>query len=359
MKGHQVSTLRAAPERLAPRPLVPFLALIVLAACSSPNPGAWPQLANRVGPYGGLLMPGDAAAAAADGFSLTVTTSSKPELIAALDGAGIHYLDGKFWNYIHARCKQQYASQTASGAALSCKLSDADNSVILSEVSARLELLKHDPSVVGYWVLDDYPFGDITPTLMAIRAMVQQANTETGFDRPLVCGIGGSLDHRNVPGGPIEADHRYTQEALINVSPAVCDIVAPYFYGEALANDPTWIDWSMQSLMPWFVAALQDRGFTEPVILPIVHAFSSPAVATLVYVEPTPADMAAQAGSYCAQGAISLLFFTWQSPELEQSFPGQVHTYVNDANLRVGVSAATEACRAAGVSLPTTLSAGG
>jgi len=62
--------------------------------------------------------------------------------------------------------------------------------------------------------------------------------------------------------------------------------------------------------------------------------------------------MAAQATAYCGNGAIALLFFTWSGPGLD-------HTYVNDPELRTGVSAAAEACREAGVSLPTVLPAGG
>jgi hypothetical protein len=47
-------------------------------------------------------------------------------------------------------------------------------------------------------------------------------------------------------------DRAYIELSLQNITPAGCDVIAPYFYGAATENDPAWIDWKMADLMPWF-----------------------------------------------------------------------------------------------------------
>jgi hypothetical protein len=315
------------------------------AAAANPYGSSGAQLANGVGPYGQLFTESEVAAAALDGFNLTLLAASPPDLRNSLTVHGVRYLDPKPWKYIRARCAAQWANEAALGQTRSCALTAEDQSLILDAMRSRLAEVENDPGLVGYYVLDDYPFGDVTVTLRAIRALIMESNQRVGVTRPVVCGVGGTLDSRAGNTGLFTADHSYTEEALVNVSPDTCDIVAPYFYGVARVNDPDLVDWSMQDLIPWFIGALHDRGFTQPSLLPIVQAFSAPAAQGAVYIEPTPQNMSAQASAYCGTGyAVALLFFTWSGPDL-------TNTYANDANLRLGVFAAAKACRSQGLRL--------
>jgi hypothetical protein len=305
----------------------------------------WPELSNRVGPYSGILTIADAKAAAADGFNLTVQSVYDPAVLGPMRDLGINYIDNQLWEFIYTQCKIQFGQETAAGAKRRCDLSAADQQIILRSAKARLDKVKNDPSVAGYWILDDYPWGNLTSTLVALRQLVDQVNKETGANKPVICGIGGSLDHRAAVNQQILPDRAYIELALQNITPAACDIVAPYFYGAATENDPTWIDWSMSKLMPWFMQRLSAQGFAHPALLPVPQAFyRGKRGGTTYFVQPRPQDIAAQASTYCGSGAIALMFFTWQADDAE-------HSYSNDSNLREGVRQAISACRAQGVNI--------
>jgi hypothetical protein len=305
------------------------------------------SLVNRVGPFGALESTSDIAAARADGFNLTVLSSSSETVRNDLTASQFAYLDGELWKYIHDRCSIQFEFEARRGSSMSCQLSAQDEAVIQGQVDTRLRWGEHNPNIVGYWVLDDYPYGDVSDALRGIHSAVALSNARSGASRVLVCGVGGLLDLRLTAGGPLVQSRRYTIDALVNVVPDACDVVAPYFYAVGPVNDPSLVDWAMSDLMPWFMAELKARGFDQPPLLPIVQAFSTPTDAgKLVYIEPRPADMAAQASAYCSRGAIALLYFAWWGRDLEK-------IYRNDAQLRLGVASAADACRAVGLELPT------
>lgn len=323
-----------------------FLYSSVLAAQS----GLWPELANRVGPYSGILNITDATAAAGDGFDLTVQSTYDPAVLAVMRDLGINNIDNQMWEFIHARCNIQYDHEIATGTKRRCELSVDMQRSILLDARTRLDKVKTDPNVAGYWILDDYPWGDITATLVAVKRLVGQANKDTGKNKPTICGIGGSLDHRTTSDTPIMPDRAYIELSLRNITPAACDVIAPYFYGAATENEPAWIDWSMRSLMPWFMQRLHDKGFTRPFLLPVPQAFyRGKRGGTTYFVQPRPEDIAAQARSYCSFGAIGLLYFTWKADDAERS-------YANDENIRDGVRRAISACRqeGLGIRLPRT-----
>jgi hypothetical protein len=308
--------------------------------------GNWSELANRVGPYSGILTIADAKAAAADGFNLTVQSTYDPAILASMRDLGINHIDLQLWAFIYAQCKIQFDREIAAGGTRHCDLSADAQQSILRDAKARLDKVKNDPSVAAYWILDDYPWGNVTSTLVALHRLVNQANQETGANKPTICGIGGSLDHRTATNQKIIPDRAYIELALQNITPGACDVVAPYFYGSATENDPTWIDWSMRDLMPWFMQRLRGQGFNHPALLPVPQAFFiNKRGGTTYFVQPRAADIAAQANTYCGSGAIALLFFTWQSADAERS-------YVNDADLREGVRQAAAACRGQGLKIP-------
>jgi hypothetical protein len=307
---------------------------------------AWPGLAGRVGPYSGLRTADDVKAAAADGFTLTVQSTYDTSVLAVMRDAGINHIDIRIWNFLYAACRAQTDRQRAAGVRPQCALGPDEQQSVLRDAAKHLDEVKGDPNVAGYWILDDYPQGNVGPTLLALHGLIEQANRDTGLRKPTICGVGGSLDHRTAMKPRLAADRAYIELSLQNILPAACDVVAPYFYGAATENDPTWVDWTMSDLYPWFLQRLHAQGFSQPTLLPVVQAFmAGKRGGTTYYVKPRPADMAAQARAYCSGGAIGLLFFSWSAGDVEQF-------YSNDADLRSGVKLADDACREAGVAIP-------
>lgn len=315
------------------------------AICVAQN-DSWPGLRDRVGPYSGILTIADAKAAAADGFNLTVQSTYDPAVLASMRDLGINHIDIFLWGLIHTPCKVQFDRETAAGSKRRCDLSAETQQSILRDAALHLDKVKNDSNVAAYWILDDYPWGNVSAVLAGLHGLIDKQNRETGTSKPTICGIGGSLDHRTAANQKILPDRGYTELSLQNITPAACDVIAPYFYGAATENDPTWIDWTMASLMPWFMQRLHDQGFSRPALLPVPQAFyANKRGGTTYFVQPRPEDVAAQAKTYCGYGAISLMFFTWQAEDAERS-------YVNDAGIREGVRRATLACREQGSKIP-------
>jgi len=326
--------------------LVIAATLLFCCTTSIAQNNPWPDLANRIGPYSGVLSIADAKAAAADGFNLTVQSTYDPTVLAAMRDLRINHIDIQLWGLIYAQCKIQFDRETAAGSSRHCDLSAETGQSILRDAAVHLDKVKNDPSVAAYWLLDDYPWGNVTPILVALHGLVGSVNQETGTNKPTICGIGGSLDHRTVSNRRILPDRAYIELSLQNVTPAACDVVAPYFYGAATENDPTWIDWTMANLMPWFMQRLSKQGFSHPALLPVSQAFyANKRGGSTYYVRPRPEDIAAQAKAYCGSGAIALMFFTWRAADAERS-------YANDADIQEGVREAAAACREEGLRIP-------
>ena len=305
------------------------------------EPAVWPELTGRVGPYGGIETLDDARRMAADGLNLNVLTASNAPLLKSLRDGGASYIDAHLWGFINQVCQAQFDRQRATQQPVHCQLSDVDQAAIAKQASAYLLQVQRDPGLVGFWILDDYPHGTIAPMLEQLHELVRQSNAASGFRRPTLCGVGGRLDYkRSVADVAFIKDWQYLDDALTNVSLADCDIVSPYFYGIAAADDPRLVDWSMQDLLPYFRQALARKKYDElaQVMLPIAHAFAHHAADSAnYYVQPSPVDIATQMKSYCDGGAFAMMFFTWQSP-------GATRSYANDAGLREGVQAGRAAC---------------
>jgi hypothetical protein len=302
---------------------------------------AWPAIAGRVGPYGGIRTVDDANRMTADGLKLTLLSSTAPEILAALREGGAGYIDLFFWEQMYQKCKAQFEGQQATHRPLACNLSIGDRQAVTQAAAAHLHQVELDPGLVAFWILDDYPHGDISLTLKMLHDLVTRSNAASGFTRATICGVGGSLDAKQSPDDwQFVSNRRYTENSLINVSPAACDLVSPYFYGTAPADDPRLIDWSMKDLMPYFLQKLRDKGFNTStrLLLPVDHAFSYKAPnASTFYVMPRPDDIAAQMKAYCDAGAFSMLFFTWQSHDADRS-------YSNNDAIRAGVQKGRAGC---------------
>lgn len=325
---------RAMSRRLAVLALLCCATLVNAKPPGQVTDATWPQLEGRVGPYGGIRTPDDARQMLGDGLTLAVVAGLGVGPAAVLRAGGGRYVDAGPWERIHAACQRQYAVQDASRTARNCTLTQTDQDAIAAQIADQLRLTEGDAALAGFWILDDDPHGDITAMLARIRALVGESNARSHFNRPTICGVGGSLDHkRRADDASFAPDRQAMVQALRNVSPAGCDLVSPYFYGTASADDPSMVDWSMRDLLPFFELALQGRGYASPsdVLLPLVDAFSSHQNGSAsYYVKPRSDDILAQMRAYCDTGAFAVLFFTWQSNDADRS-------YANDEELRAGV----------------------
>jgi hypothetical protein len=287
----------------------------------------WPALAGRIGPYGGIATVQEAEKLSADGFTLTLPSSSAPEVLATLRTHGVTYIDAYLWELIRRRCLAQNEFSKAANLR-SCQISELEREAIASEARKHLDQVGRDTSVAGFWILDDYP-GDISMTIKMLHDLVGQANAATGLDRPTICGVGGTLDTiESGRGKPISRRYPDIDLALTNVSPEACDLVSPYLYASNRENNPNLVEWSMRSAIPYLLRALEQKRFnmSSPLLVPIIHAFSS----STGYVLPRPQDIVAQVKAYSKARPLALLFFTWQSQDADQS-------YANNPVIREGV----------------------
>ncbi len=294
--------------------------------------------AGRVGPYGGINSVDAARRMLDDGFTLAIIAGASADVRATLRQGGAGYIEVHLWSLVHEVCRQQFAAEQTAKQPLACAFSDADEDRTAAQITEYLRSVEADPGLTGFWILDDYPHGDIRGMLRRIHTLVEESNARSGFRRPTLCGVGGSLDSRRSVGDPVfTPNHGYSDLAFQNVVPAACDIVAPYFYGSAAADDPRLIDWSMGDMIKYLDRTLKARGYDgASSVLPFVHAFSAHGGQNY-YVRPRPEDVAAQMQAYCEYGARSVGFFTWQSADADRS-------YANDASLRAGVQQGLAAC---------------
>src|SRR5712692_2388497 len=123
------------------RPLLIGVIWTLLGSTLAPavRPSAWPDIAGRVGPYGGILSTGDAKRMTADGLKLSLLSSTGPDVLATLRAGGAKYIDNFFWEQIHQKCKSQYEPQTANHRALACTLSTNDQSASVEAAAAHLK----------------------------------------------------------------------------------------------------------------------------------------------------------------------------------------------------------------------------
>jgi hypothetical protein len=226
---------------------------------------------------------------------------------------GMKYID----DYPEVQIK---AALTANGTGTSTSnpavITAAQESQIESAVSAHLAATANDPSIVGYWVLDDYPYGSILPTLQAIHTLIAQANATAVFPRPAVCGFGGNLDWKvSSTQTTWYYDDTYFKWSLQNYAPNACDVVDLYPYGSSTWNSSSAVDWSMSRVLPAWKQLLAAKGWTSA--SPIIAAPQTfyygwdPTRTTAQWVEPNASTIQTQTSAYCQAGAQAIIPYAW------------------------------------------------
>jgi hypothetical protein len=302
------------------------------------------MIMGRFGPYGGISTAEDARQLKSASFNLVLPSSASTNLRTELFGDGAAFIDHEIWSVINEKCRTQVATKKAAHLSPSCDLTPADQEEIVTAAKKHLEEVKTQPGLAGVWILDDYPQGDITPVLKTLHSLVHAAGASAGRNLPTICGLGGSLDLRDSVQQPFKPQHKWIDQPAINVTPAACDYVAPYFYGSRPQPNPDLVDWSMRDVIPYALQVLRAKGFnTSGILIPVLDAFGScdrprPS-GTSCYVTPRPKDIVAQAKAWTDAGAVAMLFFTWQSRDSDENF-------LNTASIRDGVQQAAVYFRA-------------
>lgn len=207
---------------------------------------------------------------------------------------------------------------------------------VLSDIDGFLAGDAANPLVVGYWVLDDWPFwdaGSATQLLADVHAHIQQATP--GY--PAVCGFAASVQ---APG-----NIGWNAAHALNYSNAGCDMVGWYLYAYGVHNrhdDGSGLDWSMSSVLPAMAQSLSQQGW-DPSVTPLLGIGQAWAGRYAGHYQPglTSAEMQTQAQAFCANGATSIGWYGWD----DSGFRRRTDTPNNSAVIDTGITDGIAACQ--------------
>jgi hypothetical protein len=243
-----------------------------------------------------------------------------------------------------------------------CVITSSEITGIHTEISAELQRAKRDPRIVGFYIQDD-PIGDTRLLNQDIHTWVNQA----GLRQPTICGFKGRLD---APSSRwwmsklpyFAADVEGSYEKLSNYSPQGCDVVALYPYDGQASNKQTAerlakkTDWNMDkavwpcgsekcTLLKFYKHELRKLGWTPATpLIGVPQAFgfdfSDASGQGFVWPAPTTRQLAEETAAFCAQGAVAIVAWAWDTPASNSSTP-----YM-DRPLRDGLAKGASTCRA-------------
>jgi hypothetical protein len=234
--------------------------------------------------YGYAPLPKDPVAKA--------LTAHKMKLIDAMPEKYLYYYEC----HIHNTCSASTYPELTSVQAL------------LTDITNHLQQEKNNPLIVGYWVLDDWNFGDGTgkDLLVQINNLIHRYTP----GKPSICGFGGELP-------PLPGKGGWNNQVTDNFSPQGCDMIGLYIYAESGSTGT--YDWSMSNILPAAVASFKKRGWdsTKEPLVGIPQAFGG-VVDGESWPVPDAKAVETQTKTYCQHGAIGIIFYDWdpsaQSP---------------------------------------------
>lgn len=223
----------------APRLLSPISSV-------SPTASPAPSLHHFEGGFG-IYTAADAASAAAAGVTTAfVYDSATPATAAALDTVHMPRIEAMPWTLLLRYECFRLTRIERSWAACQNRALIPTQDDLLADLTTYLRGVQHDPRVIGYWILDDWPLfdpGTASDALTAITRLVHQMTPGL----PTICGFGAQFG----PDGSVIFD----AATVANYVPGACDMVALYIYSAsvpypspAISSDS--FDWSMSSVLP-------------------------------------------------------------------------------------------------------------
>jgi len=254
-----------------------------LATAADASNGPWPKFYGQVGPDA-AQTPDELRDMAAAGFHFGLFRDSV-ERSPAADETHMLFIDGEPEFEMDTACRPELrATQACSGGTQQRALARIRQYVTSPRNSDR-------ENMIGYWILDDDPGGDIRPLLRSIHDIIAEQNIHSPFARPTICSFGAP-------------------KSLKNFSPQACDMVAIYLYSRKPVAGQA-IDWSLSSRLSEMLAGLKARGWDqarEPLI-GMPQAFGN--YTGQNYALPTADELVEQATAYCKAGAVALLPYSW------------------------------------------------
>lgn len=241
---------------------------------------SWPKFYGQVGAYG-VKMPEELGDMARQGFhfALLYERSAHSDAVAK---NGFSYIDVEPQFEIYKRCHQELADRG------SCSQSTQDD--VLQAIQKHDSKYSGDPNLIGYWVLDDYPGGDVRDLMRKVHDEI--ASEHGPFARPAICGFNN-------------------MRALINFDPLACDMIAIYLYAHANRSDNSRPDWALSARLPEMLDALRAKGW-DPRKTPLIgvpQAFGDRDGRNFEL--PDADGVAAQSEAFCRAGAVALLAYSW------------------------------------------------
>jgi hypothetical protein len=209
--------------------------------------------------------------------------------------------------------------------------------VVLRDVGELLEQDAKRSYVVGYWVLDDWPFwdpGSGRKLLQKIHALIV---TQTP-GRPAICGFGAAL------GKPGQVN--WDPGTAANYSNGGCDVVGWYNYSPFGHRHPSLgksLDWSMKALLPAMKQSLAKNGWqiAQTPLYGIGQGWGGSY--NKRYYQPglTRWEIKAQAKGFCSFGASYVGWYAWD----DSGFESRTHTPNNSKAIAAGIADGINACR--------------
>ncbi|HTU80939.1 MAG TPA: hypothetical protein VMF61_02355 [Candidatus Acidoferrales bacterium] len=337
-----------------------LLAVCTLGACSgalpraatvsgAPQPlGARPAATLRGATIGfNVDTPDRAATAQREGITATILYGSAPgrgtALTRALAAHRIAVIDGGVSSLLFRwECYRTLTVKPPPKGYTWCSPSSYSHTIATTAELLRAvkTLLAEDAKksyVVGYWVLDDWPWwdwGSAHDVLPQVRAAIAAATP----GRPAICGFGAALGR---PGQAL-----WDPGVARNYSNAGCDAVGWYNYSPFGIRHPSkgrGLDWSMKTLLPAMAKTLERLGWhiRNTPLLGIGQAWSGSYGPGDYQPGLSAEQMVAQAGAFCRYGATSIGWWAWDDGE----FNAATQTPNDSKVIANGLADGIAACR--------------
>ena len=293
--------------------------------------------------------PARAAIAARQGVGVTILYAGAPPkngpLSAALAREGIAIVDASVSGVLGAwECHRTYtvAPPPKSYGYNSYCQADYDpqmnsSAAVLAAVRRILAGDAHRGDVVGYWVLDDWPWwdsGSAHALLQAVHAEIAAAAPA----KPAICGFAGTVERPKLVG--------WFAGTAANFSPQACDWVGWYNYSPFGLTKPSsgdGLDWSMKALLPAMARSLEKYGWrnAQTPLVGIGQAWSGRYGGDDYQPGLSESQMRTQAAAFCRFGARAISWYAWD----DSGFGAQTQTPEDSAAISSGVTASVAACR--------------
>ena len=291
--------------------------------------------------------PKRASTAAIQGVTTTILYGGSPApgtaLAKALEANGISVIDGSVSGWLYYwECHRTHTvapppvSYSSNPYCATDYYPNVTERVVLNEVGKVLKRNAGRSYVVGYWVLDDWPFwdpGSGRELLEKIHALIARQPAPL----PAICGFGAAV----LPLGQVGWDPGTAK----NYSNAGCDIVGWYNYSPFGRRHPSKgekLDWTMKALLPAMQESLERRGWNiaHTPLYGIGQAWGGSY--SKQYYQPglTRAEMLEQARAFCEFGAQYVGWYAWD----DSGYDSRTETPNNSATITDGIAAGIRAC---------------